>query len=399
MASGEKLLTALQVQRLKEPGRYADGAGLYLSIDAKGRKTWLLRVQANGRRRDFGLGSVKKGVTLAAAREMANRYREEIALGGDPSASRKARSAKTVGTPTFAECAEKFHAEYRPIWRNEKHAAQVLTTLKTYAVPHFGKQPIDRVTEADVRKALIEIWLTKPETAKRVRQRIGGVIDWAKANGFRNLSLDLRTRSLAMPRQKVTDNHHAAMPYREVAAFLAAVRELEAASDSVRLLLEFIVLTAVRIGEARLAVWDEVDLAAKTWTIPAARMKAGVEHRVPLSDRAAEILEIMAARRLNRTDLIFPGMKAGRPLSDMALAALYRRLEIETTTHGFRSSFRDWAAEKSSFSREAAEAALAHKLGSKVETAYLRSDYFQERRKLMQAWADFLNINKELKKL
>ena len=388
VSRSEKRLSAKAVAAFRDAGRYADGGGLYLIVGENQRKRWVLRIQVDGRRRDFGLGSLGK-VSLADAREKATELRTQYVNGLDPAIERKKSSQIRMSNPTFEEAARAFHAESRPTWKNAKHAAQVLATLATYAFPQIGQLSVREVTEAQVRSVLIAIWLEKPETARRLRQRISAVLDWARANGYRDTVLDLRTRSLALPRQTKSVTHHSAMPYIEVPAFLAALHDYQSSSLAVRLALEFVILTAARLGEVRGAVWSEVDLESRLWTIPAERMKAAREHRVPLSDRAVEILQVMAGLKSNHSDLVFPGSKPGRPISDMAITMLYRRLELDVTTHGFRSTFRDWCAEQTSFSREVAEAALAHQVGNKVERAYARSDLLDKRRELMTVWAAF----------
>lgn len=249
--------------------------------------------------------------------------------------------------------------------------------------------PVDEIEEHHIRAVLIDFWLERPETARRTRQRIASVLDWARANGHRSTTLDLRTKSLALPRQSKVVAHHDAMAYRDVPKFLSALRGLQSSTDTVRNCLEFLILTACRSGEVRGALWSEFDFTAKIWTIPPGRMKAGREHRVPLADRAIQLLNEQLARRSNQTDLVFPGAKRGRPISDMAFAMLYRRLEIKTTSHGFRTSFRTWAAEQTDFPREVAEAALAHLVDGPVERAYRRTDFFERRRELMGNWTLF----------
>ena len=378
VSRSEKRLSAKAVAAFRDPGRYSDGGGLYLIFGENLRKRWVLRIQVDGRRRDFSLGSLGK-VSLADAREKATELQTQYVNGLDPAIERKKSSQIRMSNPTFEEAARAFHAESRPTWKNVKHAAQVLATLATYAFPHIGQLSVREVTEAQVRSVLIAIWLEKPETARRLRQRISAVLDWARANGYRDTVLDLRSRSLALPRQTKAVTHHSAMPYIEVPAFLAGLRDLRSSSQTVRLALEFVILTAARLGEVRGAVWSEFDLNAGLWIVPAERMKTAREHRVPLSDRAVEILEVMAGLKSNHSDLVFPGSKPGRPISDMAITMLYRRLELDVTTHGFRSTFRDWCAERTSFSREVAEAALAHQVGNKIERAYARSDLLDRR--------------------
>jgi integrase len=386
MAHVEKRLTALGVQRLTQPGRHADGGGLYLEIDPSGGKRWLLRLQSNGRRRDFGLGGLRK-VSLAEARDAADQYRRQIRQGIDPVAHRRAQ-ASFPSIPTFREAAEKYHTENLPTWRNAKHGAQVINTLETYAYPGLGSMPVDQIREPHIRSAIISIWLDKQETAKRVRQRITAVMDWARANGHCDVVLDLRAKALQLPKQSSTVKHHKALGYRELPQFLASLEAYDGVSDTVRAALVFTILTAARSGEVRGARWEEFDIPGKVWAIPATRMKAGKEHRIPLAKPALAILVSMQDKRSNATRLVFPGTnRRDRPLSDMALTMFLRRLGASITVHGFRSTFRDWVAEQTNYPREIAEAALAHQLADKVEHAYARTDYFDRRAALMDDWA------------
>ncbi len=384
-------LTAVKVRNLKEPGRYVDGNGLMLVIGADGSRKWVLRIQHGGKRRDIGLGSAAD-VSLAEARDAAETMRKQIRAGVDPVAERrKAAEPEPERAPTFKEAALKVHAEHAPSWKNAKHGAQWLATMDRHAFPSLGDVPVDQVTGPMVRDALASIWLTIPETARRVRQRIGTVLDWAHAKGYRASEAPMRSISKGLPKQPKGHEHFAALPWSDVPGFLVTLRETDKAGVVVKLLFEFLILTAVRSGEARGARWSELDLDARLWTIPKARMKAGKAHVVPLSDRAVKLLE--QARDLRTDDkldaLVFPGSRSGRPMSDMALTMLLRRMGAGCTAHGFRSSFRDWAAESTNFPREVAEAALAHAVGNKVEAAYRRSDLLEKRRKLMEAWAGF----------
>lgn len=379
-------LTATKVRNIKNPGRYGDGGGLWLVVSPTGAKKWVLRLQANGRRRDFGLGSAKD-VTLAEAREAAEAIRKQVRAGVDPVAERR-KVEETI--PTFREAAHRVHAEHLPSWRNQKHAAQWLATLEAYAFPRLGDLPVDQIDGPAVRDVLAEIWLTIPETARRVRQRIGTVLDFAHAKGWRPTEAPTRSIGRGLPRQPKQDKHFEAMPYDQVPAFLAGLRDLPN-SETTKMALEFLVLTAVRSGEMRGLRWSEIDMEAAVWTIPGTRMKAGKAHTVPLAPRAIAILERMAELRTSAAPdaLVFPGAKPGRPMSDMTLVMLLRRAGVACTAHGFRSSFRDWAAECSPQPSEIAELCLAHTVGSAVERAYRRSDLFEKRKALMTAWASF----------
>ncbi len=379
----EKALTTVQVRALKSPGRYADGHGLYLVVDPSGAKRWLLRIVVQGRRRDIGLGSAGL-VSLTEAREKALTYRKTARDGGDPLAERKKAQATL---PTFAEAAELVHAEHQFTWKNSKHAAQWITTLRTYAFPHLGSKRIDQIETPDVLRALSPIWLTKPETARRVRQRIGMVLDWAKAAGHRSGDNPIDGVAKGLPKQGEREEHHAALPYAEVPAFVTRLCAISGQGEVSRLAFEFLILTAARTGEVLGAQWSEIDEAEALWIVPAARMKAGREHRVPLSLRAQAIL--CRAKNLGGGDLVFPGRSATRPLSNMVFLMMLRRMGMTITAHGFRSSFRDWAAEATILPREVAEMALAHTVENRVEAAYRRGDLLAKRRGLMEDWAAF----------
>lgn len=374
-------LTAKAVAAAKEPGRYGDGDGLFLLIGKRGGKSWMVRVQKDGRRRDIGLGSAKK-VSLKIARDRAANVREQIELGIDPVAER----AKAAGIPTFAEAAREVHAENAPSWKNAKHAAQWINTLETYAAPAFGNRSVADVDAAAVRDCLAAIWLEKPETARRLRQRINTVVDWAVGKGYRDAGLAMPVIDKALPKQRAKPKHHAALPYADIPEFTGRLRETESMG---RLALEAVILTAARSGEVRLMTWDELDLDAATWTLPAERMKAGREHVVPLSPQAVALFEKMKAHRREYTNLVFPGQKRGKPLSDMTLTKALRDMGLSVTAHGFRSTFRDWVAEQTSWPAELAEAALAHVINDKTVAAYQRGSMLEKRRELMAAWADY----------
>ncbi|MCJ2091474.1 integrase arm-type DNA-binding domain-containing protein [Methylobacterium sp. J-072] len=380
----EKALTTVQVRALKHPGRYADGHGLYLVVDPSGAKRWLLRIMVQGRRRDIGLGGVGL-ISLAEAREKTLAYRKTARGGGDPLAERKKALATT---PTFAAAAEMVHAEHKATWKNPKHAAQWITTLRTYAHPHLGMKRVDQIETPDVLRALSPIWLTKGETARRVRQRIGTVMDWAKAAGHRSGDNPVEGVAKGLPKQGEREEHHAALPYADVPAFVARLQGISGQGEIGRLAFEFLILTAARTGEVLGARWTEIDEAGALWIVPAARMKAGREHRVPLSGRACDVLA--RARALGgSTALVFPGRRGDRPLSNMVFLMALRRMGSSITAHGFRSSFRDWAAEATSLPREVAEMALAHTIENRVEAAYRRGDLLEKRRDLMEEWARF----------
>lgn len=375
-------LTALKIKALVEPGRYSDGDGLFLEINGKGAGSWILRVQANGRRRDIGLGSLK-AVSLTDAREAAFLTRKKIAQGIDPVAERK---LERQVIPTFHEAAEQVHQEHEKAWKNGKHQKQWLATLKTYAFPKMGGLLVSEIEGPLIRDVLAPIWLEKPETARRVRQRIGAVLDWAYAKGFRTTEAPMRSLSKGLPRQPKKDGHFAAMPYAAVPDFLEKLSDRESVG---RLALEALILTAARSGEIRGATWRELDLKAALWTVPATRMKMGRAHTVPLSAETIAVFERARMFKVGVGDLVFPGQRGKKPLSDMTLLKILRDMDIEVTVHGFRSAFRDWVAEQTDYASEVAEAALAHVVSNKVEAAYRRTDFLDKRRLLMRDWAAF----------
>ncbi len=385
MAAASKRLTARGVDTIKTPGRHADGGNLYLNVTASGAKSWVFMYVIAGRQREMGLGPARD-VSLVEARDLASQHRRSIRAGQDPLELRKASAPK----PTFSVFAEEHIKTMEAGWRNPKHRAQWRSTLKTYAAT-LKDAPVDQVTTADVLAVLKPIWSTKPETASRVRGRIEAVLDAAKAASLRTGDNPAAWRghldNLLPARARLSRGHHAAMPIDDTPAFLAELRQAKGVSPRA---LEFTILTAARSGEAIGARWAELDLERRVWTVPAERMKSGREHRVPLTDRAAEILEEMAMLRVSV--YVFPGSKRDAPLSIMALAMVLRRLDRgEVTAHGFRSTFRDWASERTSAPHEVCEAALAHTIGDKTEAAYRRGDLFEKRRQLMSAWASFLD--------
>jgi integrase len=384
-------LTALKTDKMKAPGYYGDGGGLFLQVSRFGTKSWVFRFKANGRLREMGLGSLDT-YRLAEARERARECRKLRDEGKDPIEERRARLMRekldVARAMTFQQCAERYIAAHKAGWRNPKHAAQWSGTLATYVTPIFGASPVQAIDTTLVMKAIEPVWAQKTETASRVRGRIESILDWATARGFRQGENPARWRghleNLLPKRSKVQRvEHHAALPYVELGAFMGQLRPQEGVAARA---LEFAILTAARTGEVIGARWKEFDLAARLWTVPAERMKAGKEHRVPLSDAAVAILEELAAIR--QDDFVFPGSRAGRPISNMTMT-LRRMGRGELTVHGFRSSFRDWAAERTGFPADVAEMALAHTVADAVERAYRRGDLFQKRRQLMDAWARF----------
>jgi len=380
-------LSARAVATLSKPGRHSDGGGLYLNLTGSGARSWVFMWKVAGRRREIGLGSLRD-VTLAKARDRAAEARRLLADGLDPLAARtKPR------TMTFGEAADALVESMSPSWRNEKHRAQWRMTLTAYCSP-IRTLPVADLTTEDVLQVLRPIWLTKSETASRLRGRIERVFDFAKARGMRSGENPARWRGhldAVLPRrQKLTRGHHKAMPFDEVPQFIDRLHGMEGVAPRA---LEFLILTAGRTGEVLGAKWDEIDLANRIWTVPATRMKAGREHRVPLTSRALAILADLHV--LRTSEYVFPGLKRGRPLSNMALEAVLRRVNVEATVHGFRSAFRDWAGERTHFPRELAEAALAHLVGDAVERAYRRGDALEKRRQLMSVWTDFIGRSPE----
>ncbi len=398
MARKVHRLSALTVSRENRPGMYPDGAGLYLQVSRAGTRSWIFRYTLAGRTRDMGLGSARD-VSLAEARTKALEARKLTAAGIDPiaakeglAAERRAAAARQV---TFKEAAEAYVRAHQPSWRNAKHGAQWLSTLKTYAFPTIGSLPVQTIDSGHVVRVLEPIWEKKTETATRVRGRIERILDWATARGYRQGENPARWRGhlqslLATPSKLQKVEHHPALPYAEIGAFYDRLRaETGLAADALRLL----ILTATRTSEVIGARWPEFDLNAGIWTIPEGRIKSGREHRVPLTAPAIDLLRSLARLRRDdaETDFVFPG-RGKKHLSNGAILALLDRMDRDDiTAHGFRSTFRDWAAECTNFSREVAEMALAHVIADKTEAAYRRGDLFEKRRRLMDAWAGYVS--------
>lgn len=386
MASGK--LTALKVAKAK-PGRHGDGAGLWLIVSGTGAKRWAYRFTIAGKVSEAGLGSYPE-VSLELARGMAAEARKLSKAGKSPVEAKREAGRTAAAKPSFGQCADDFIASKGSEWRNDKHRAQWAMTLTNYAGPLRAK-PVDEIDTADVLAVLTPLWQEVPETASRLRGRIEAVLDAARARGFipRNEANPARWRGhldkLLPKRPKLSRGHHAALAYPELPGFVAKLRERDALAA---MALEFAILTAARSGEVLAARWDEIDMASKVWTVPAKRMKAGREHRVPLSARALEILEKLSETRTG--EYVFPGQRKGRPLSNMAMEMVLRRMGMDhVTTHGMRSAFRDWCGNETHFAREVAEAALAHVVGDKAEQAYRRGDALAKRAELMDAWARY----------
>ena len=369
--------------RTAEPGFYCDGHGLNLRVDPSGARQWVQRLVIRGRPRMLGLGGYPL-VSLAEARNVAFANRQRARAGGDPLAEKR----HGRGVPTVEEAAAAVLEQQRPGWRNAKHARDWPRSLRAYAFPRIGALPVSEVTTADVLAILTPIWHDKPETARRVRQRIGAVMKWAVAMGYRPDNPAGDALGQALGRQRARRPAHAGAAPRLGGGRPRDRASLQASVPTKRAF-EFLVLTAARSGEVRLATWEEMDLDAGVWTIPAARMKAKRDHRVPLSGRALAILHNVQ-RLSDGTGLVFRSLR-GKPLSNMTLSKLIKELGIAAVPHGFRSSFRDWAAERTNTPREVVEAALAHTVQNPTEAAYARSDLFERRRRLMDNWAAYLD--------
>jgi integrase len=406
-------LKALSVARAKKPGMYGDGGGLYLQVTGAGAKSWLFRFwvperdpatgellrdpatkKVVGTSREMGLGSFTV-ISLDAARELAADARRLRERGVDPIEARQVAkqtaALEKAKALKFKDAAATYIAAHRAGWRNEKHAAQWTATLETYAYPAIGEVSVQAIDTGLVLKVLEPIWTTKPETAGRVRGRVESILDWAKARGYRAGENPARWKGhldqLLPARSKVRKvKHHAALPFDQIPAFMTALRAQEGSGARA---LEFTILTAARTGEIIGATMDEINAREKVWTVPAERMKASKEHRVPLGKRALALVDEMKDAR-GKSPYVLPGGKLNEPLSNMAMLALLERMgRTDLTVHGFRSTFRDWAAERTNFPEWVVEAALAHAVGDKVEAAYRRGDLFEKRRRLMDAWAEF----------
>ena len=394
MPKKAKELSAIAVRRLDRPGLHAVGgvAGLMLRVNDTGTKYWVLRIRMAGKRHDVGLGPFPE-VSLADARAQAAQFRQKVREGLNPLAERHAaRDALRTSyakTLTFDQCAQRYLAGKASEFRNPKHARQWRTTLETYASPVFGTLAVDRVELAHVLQVLEPIWRTKTETASRLRGRMEKVLDFATVSGYRSGENPARWKGnldaiLPQPGKLKRVQHHRALPWADAPAFMESLRKRDGIAPRA---LEFAILTATRSGEVRGATWDEINLEARTWTIPADRMKANKEHVVPLTDDAVSLLK--ALPRHKGSEYVFAAPRGGM-LSDMALSAIMRRMEVDATAHGFRSTFRDWVSERTSYAHEVAEQALAHAIPNAVERAYRRGSLLEKRRRLMADWARYL---------
>jgi len=396
MGKGIERLSALTVSRKLKRGYFNDGGGLYLQVGKHGAKSWVFRFRIRkpatdaGRLREMGLGSFQ-ALSLADAREAARMCRKQLAEGCDPIEVRAAsRAAVAVNEKSFDYCAAQYIESHKSGWRNEKHVAQWKTTLATYVSPHFGNKRVSEIDPATVMKALGPIWVTKRETAKRVRGRIEAILAWAAVMGYRQRENPARWKGcidhLVPSHNKLGPRkHHPALPYTEVSDFMATLRCQDGVAAAA---LEFAILTAARTSEVIGAQWSEIDFTRRLWIVPAERMKASNEHRVPIAAAAIKVLRDM--EHLREGDFVFPNSRTKGQLSNMALLSVLKRMgRSDLTTHGFRSTFRDWAAEVTDAPREVAEMALAHAVGNAVEAAYRRGDLLEKRRKLLADWADY----------
>ncbi len=384
-------LSTKEVVNKRKPGYYCDGGGLYLQVSEAGSKSWIFRFAMNGKERQMGLGPFHT-VTLADARIAAADCRKLLLRQIDPIEARDAdktrKALQDARSITFAECAAAYIRAHRSDWKNAKHAEQWTNTIETYCGKIIGSLPVQDVDTGLVVKVLDPIWTAKPETASRLRGRIESVLDWARVSGYRTGDNPARWRGhldnvLPALKKKLRVKHHPALPFDQMGEFMESLQAQEGIAARA---LGFLILTAARTGEVIGAKWDEFDLKAALWTIPASRMKAGTEHRVPLSPKAVKIIRALEASR--QSEYVFPGQKAGKPLSNMAMLELLKRMErTDLTVHGFRSSFRDWTAERTNYPREVCEMALAHTVSDQVEAAYRRGDLFEKRHRLMLEWS------------
>ncbi|MCB2007237.1 MAG: integrase arm-type DNA-binding domain-containing protein [Rhodoferax sp.] len=394
MAKAVKALGALEVKQLTTPGQHPVGTvtGLRLSIKPSGSRSWILRTMVGTKRKDIGLGGYPE-ITLAAALERARQAKDGIRNGIDPVAERRAKNAAIDWT--FKACALAYIEAFRPSWKNAKHGQQWENTLETYVYPHFGDKHVKDVDTEDVTKAIRPLWSTKNETMVRVRNRIELVLSWAAAQGYRPKGFNPAQwrghLDQVLPKPSKVNNRTSfeAMPIDAMYAFMRRLSDVQGTSARC---LEFTILTACRSGESRGALWSEIDMDSATWSIPGARMKSGRPHRIPLSSAVISLLAALPRfkdRQGNDVDLVFPGQSGDKPLSDMSLTACMRRLNLTAVPHGFRSTFTDWVAERTSYPSEVREMALAHAIGNDTEAAYRRGDLFDKRRRLMEEWATF----------
>ncbi len=393
MRNRKRKLTSLEVNRIKEPGKHPLGENLYLQVSKSGTRSWIFRYTLDGKGRWMGLGSASV-VSLAKARDLVVDQKRILQKGLDPLKKRafdlKEEQAKSV---TFKQCAENYIEAHKPKWKSRKNLIQWQNSLATYAYPVCGDLPVGEIDTATVMKILKPIWYEKTETASRVRARVERILSWATVQGYRNGENPAQWRGhldQLLPNKSTISktNHFKAMPFDEVGFFIKDLRAMEGIASRA---MEFLILTATRTNETLEARWDEINLDEKVWTIPATRMKAKREHKIPLSHRCIQLL--LEMRDLRCSEFVFPGTKHNHPLSNMSLLMILRRMDLKFTTHGFRSSFSDWAAERTNITREVVEMALAHTIKNKVEAAYRRGDLMLKRKKLMDTWAEYCSID------
>jgi len=389
----KNLLATKQIKHAK-PGKHSDGEGLMLVVGNKPNKQgeyprkWVLRIQFKGKRHDIGLGGARARVDMVRA--AADRLRDIAKNGEDPVAAWKAQKAEQIVIPTFEAAARQVHAEHTKSWRNQKHVKQWISTLQSYMFPAIGDTSVAEVEGVQIRDAISEIWLTKPETARRTLQRACKVLDFSHSKGWRDTEAPLRSIRAGLPKQPRQDNHFEALDWRDIPDFFVELDNMKA-SEPVRLLLEFTILAAARSGESREMAWAELNLEKGLWEIPAERMNGKRPHNVPLSDRCLEILERAKEFRETTADsqLVFEGRQRGRPFSNMTITATLRNAGYQVTVHGMRSSFRDWCEEATSYPTRLAEKALAHVVRDKTEKAYARGALLEKRRELMASWSNY----------
>ena len=381
-------LTAMTVKKLSKPGKYADGNNLYLQIDISGARRWILRLTVGHRRRDMGLGSTMI-VSLEEARQLARLYRGIAKSGGDPFLQRQKERGFKV---TFAYCAQKVHELNKPTWKNEKFALQWYSSLENHVLPKIGELPVSQITSSDILSVLSPIWNTRTDTARKLKQRIRLIIKWARAKGFFQGDDPVELAEQALPRKKRSDNHHKSLSYKNIPDLIVKIKESKISLPT-QLAIQFTILSACRTSEVLRASWDEIDMQNLIWTIPAKRMKTGKIHEVPISSGMKDILKD-AKDKIGSPDYIFSSDQSGKELSNNTLRlAVQKRLGVDTTIHGMRSSFKDWASETTNFANEVSEMALAHVIPNKTEAAYRRGNLMDKRRHLMQMWSDFINNN------
>jgi len=381
-------LTSIAVKKLSKPGKYADGNNLYLQIDPSGARRWILRLTVGHRRRDMGLGSTSI-ISLEEARELARQYRAIAKSGGDPFLERQKERGLKV---TFSFCAQKVHELNKPIWKNEKFSKQWFSSLENHVLPKIGQMPISQITSSDILNVLSPIWNNKSDTARKLKQRIRLTIKWARAKGYFQGDDPVELAEQALPKKKRSNNHHKSLPYEQISDLVNKIKESKISLPT-KLAIQFTILSACRTSEVLNASWNEIDMDRMIWTIPAKRMKTDKIHEVPISSGMLYILQ-EAREKLGSTDLIFTSNQTGKELSNNTLRlAVQKRLGVDTTIHGMRSSFKDWASETTNFGNEVSEMALAHVIPNKTEAAYRRGNLMDKRRHLMQMWSDYLNNN------